>query len=115
MDRTHPQVAAFAASLAAIDDDTLAALANKGLVRRARKDIEKSPPRVIAADEQTVSLEVVGCTTRVTNPPGKSTCSCASGICRHILGAIIFLRESAAPAGAAEPPPPPRAADGADP
>ena len=94
MDRTDPQVAAFAASLAAIDDDTLAALANKGLVRRARKDIEKTPPAVVAADGQSVSMQVEGATVKLVNPVSKSTCTCASGICRHILGAVIFLRES---------------------
>ena len=94
MDRTNPQVANFAATLAAIDDDTLAALANKGLVRRARKDIEKSPPTVVAADGQSVSLQVEGATVKLVSPVSKSTCTCASGICRHILGAVIFLRES---------------------
>ena len=95
MDRTHPQVARFAATLAAIDDDTLAALANKGLVRRALKDIEKAAPKLVGADDQSVSLEVEGCTIRLTDPLSKSTCTCASGVCRHILGSIIFLRESA--------------------
>src|SRR5690348_10215120 len=92
MDRTDPQVATFAATLAAIDDDTLAALANKGLVRRARKDIEKTAPTIVAADEQSVSLDVEGATVKLVNPVSKSMCSCASGICRHILGSIMFLR-----------------------
>lgn len=94
MDRTDPQVATFAATLAAIDDDTLAALANKGLVRRARKDIEKTAPTIVGADEQSVSLDVERARVKLANPVSKSTCTCASGMCRHILGAVIFLREA---------------------
>ena len=125
MDRTDPQVARFAATLAAFDDDTLAALANKGLVRRARKDLEKAPPEVIAADGQSVSVSVEGCTVQMIHPAGKSTCTCASGVCRHILAAIIFVRESASvvaspattraeniPAGDAAPPADDAASDG---
>ena len=95
MDRSDPQVASFSATtLAALDDDALAALANKGLVRRARKDLEKAPPKVTAADAESVTLDVEGSVVRLTSPINKSTCACASGFCRHIIGAVVFLRDS---------------------
>ena len=90
-------------TLAALDDDALAALANKGLVRRARKDLEKASPTVTAADAESVSLEVEGSAVRLTSPINKSTCACASGFCRHIIGAVIFLRQAAPVAAVAAP------------
>lgn len=100
MDRSDPQVAAFIAALAGVDDETLAALANKGLVRRARKDLDKNPPAIISAEAAFVSLRVEDATVTLTQPAAKSTCSCASGVCRHILAGLIWLRE----AGASIPP-----------
>lgn len=99
MDRQHPQVMRLAAALAPLDDDALAALANKGLVRRARKDLEKSPPALTAADDQSVTLSVEGCTVVLSAIASQSTCTCASGVCRHILGSILYLKEGTAPAG----------------
>lgn len=100
MDWSDTHVVRFAQVLAGMDDDALAALANKGLVRRARKDLEKSAPSLAGADADSVSLQVEEQTVRLVQPAGKSTCSCASGICRHILACLIHLRE-AVPAEAA--------------
>ena len=102
MDWSSPEVTSFATSaLAALDDDALAALANKGLVRRARKDLEKTPPALVAADAGSVTVQVEGQTVRLTTPINKSSCTCASGFCRHIIGAVIFIRASATAAPAA--------------
>ena len=101
MDWSDPQVARFAsATLAALDDDALAALANKGLVRRARKDLEKTPPKLLSADEESVTLEVEGLNVRLTSPINKSTCGCGSGFCRHIIVAVIFVKEASSGAAA---------------
>jgi hypothetical protein len=100
MDWANPQVISFAATLAALDDDALAALANKGLVRRARKDLKKAPPKFIAADERSVTLELEGFTVRLTQPANRSTCTCSAGVCRHVLAGFIFIRERIASADA---------------
>ena len=114
MDRSNPHLIRFSQALAGMDDDALAALANKGLVRRARKDMEKGAPSPVGADAESVSLQMEGQTVRLVQPAGKSTCSCASGICRHILASLIHLRESAAAATAQEPSPAASAASPAD-
>lgn len=85
----------------AYDDDTLAALANAGLLRRAAKDVEagkvawaqRGPTGgVVAADGQQVSLDGRG--------PQQARCDCpAPGICKHILGAVLWLRGGAGDAG----------------
>jgi hypothetical protein len=78
----------------AYDDDTLATLANPGLLRRAAKDVEAgkvawaeegADSGVIAADGQRVQLDARG--------PQQARCDCpAPGICKHILGAALWLR-----------------------
>ena len=83
-------------ALAAFDDDALAALANKGLVRRARKDLETSQPKIIESAPKTrLRLEVGDALVEIAMPVAQSRCGCpAGGICRHILAALIFLKES---------------------
>ncbi|MDP9966931.1 hypothetical protein J2W37_004661 [Variovorax paradoxus] len=107
----------------AYDDDTLATLANPGLLRRAAKDVEAgkiawaeygTEAGVVTADGQRVQLDARG--------PQQARCDCpAPGICKHILGAALWLRalEPAAPgrpAGApSDGPQETRAPAGADP
>ena len=78
----------------AYDDDTLTALANAGLLRRALKDVEAGKLAwvergqaggVVSADGQRVTLDARG--------PQQARCDCpAPGICKHILGAALWLR-----------------------
>lgn len=78
----------------AYDDDTLAALANTGLLRRAAKDVEagklawveqRDDGGTILTDGQCVQLDARG--------PKHARCDCpAPGICKHILGAVLWLR-----------------------
>ena len=48
-----------AAVLARYDDDAWVALANRGLLRRARKDLEALPVRVLAEDATGVELSLI--------------------------------------------------------
>ncbi|HBO22019.1 MAG TPA: hypothetical protein DD649_03895 [Providencia sp.] len=74
------------------DDDALAVFANVGLLRRARKDIgnEKVIPIDLTngsfnSDGQQVKLDEQGVQ--------QATCDCtASGCCKHILAAILWLQ-----------------------
>ncbi|MCC7599174.1 SWIM zinc finger family protein [Janthinobacterium sp. FW305-129] len=75
------------------DDDSLATLANAGLLRRALKDVEAGKVGwqddvggALVADGQRVLLDAGG--------PQKGRCDCpAPGICKHILAAAVWLRE----------------------
>ncbi|HVA48352.1 MAG TPA: SWIM zinc finger family protein [Pirellulales bacterium] len=87
-------------ALAALDDDALAALANKGLLRRARKDLEQTPAEIVGQafqpDAEEIQVRVGGETVFVPANPVQARCSCpAGGVCRHILAAIVHLRETA--------------------
>src|ERR1041385_2273169 len=85
----------IAALVAGFDDASWEALASRGLLRRARKDLEKGAG--VAVEEEAgellrirvppfvVSLPAAG--------PAKATCSCpAPGMCQHILIAGLFLQ-----------------------
>jgi len=83
---------------ALLDDTALAALSNKGLVRRARKDVEQRPPEVVGEHEGRVRVAVEEWTVDVAERPAGSHCSCpANGLCRHILVALIHLGTAFSP------------------
>jgi hypothetical protein len=77
-----------------LDDDALAALANRGLLRRAQKDLEAAKPTVVDTIADRVRLQVADAVVEVPEVPARSTCSCpATGVCRHILAALVYLRD----------------------
>ncbi|GAB1511292.1 SWIM zinc finger family protein [Actinophytocola sp. KF-1] len=80
------------ADLLALTADALAGLANRGLVKRATKELDTVPPVVAAADGTVEATFADGAT--VTLPPGHgldtANCTCgAPGICRHRIGAVL--------------------------
>lgn len=84
------------AQLRRFDDDAWVALANRGLLRRARKDLEGGALGAIAdhgdrievgVGEQCVGFDARGVT--------QATCDCrATGTCQHVLAAAIALAEA---------------------
>lgn len=92
------------AQLARFDDDAFAALANRGLLRRARKDLEKEAAQLVEETPTAMALTFGG--HRIdfdARGVAHARCSCpANGVCQHILAAAITL---AAPARADESPP----------
>lgn len=80
--------------LASFDVPALEALANRGLVRRAQKDLEQETAP--AVERQPDALVVVLGDARVTMPsqgPTAARCTCpATSVCRHILTATLFLK-----------------------
>ena len=95
MDWRHPGVAQLAATARSLDDEALAALANKGLVRRARKELESETPRLLVEGDLAF-IETGGHRVTLAPIPAQCRCNCpATNVCRHILAALIFLRGSA--------------------
>ena len=74
------------------DDDYLTGLANKGILKRAKKDLaEETPVLKWQGEEAHVTLTSETCVIRA--PLGESSCSCpSSGICRHVMTAILWLK-----------------------
>ena len=92
----------LAAQLSAANEDTLTALANKGLYKRAVKDTEGLTAEYVET-EDTIQISVGGEQCVIRFPFEKSTCSCPSRtVCRHILGALLLLKKEV-PEGLANP------------
>jgi hypothetical protein len=94
---------AVVALLQRYDDDSWAALANRGLLRRAHKDLASTSPRIVREDDEGLDVEVDDRTVRLTLAgPGHATCSCPStSVCQHVIAAGLWLaaEESAAGVG----------------
>ena len=80
------------AALRQADDDYLVGLSNKGIWKRAYKDLEGETPSLTwQGEDAQVTLNSETCV--IKNPLGESTCSCpSSGICRHVVTAILWLK-----------------------
>ena len=83
--------------LARFDDEAYAALANRGLLRRAQKDLEKLSADIVEEADETLTMTVGEHRIRFdARGPAKAQCSCpASGVCQHILAAAITLQRLA--------------------
>src|SRR6266496_356470 len=103
--------------VASLDATALEALASKGLLRRAQKDLERGIAVAIFGEAGTsaehtfrsvLTLHLRVGEFEVTLPesgPATATCSCpAAGVCQHILMAVLFLQQ-ASPASVQEPSP----------
>lgn len=84
------------ASIEKVDDDYLTGLSNKGIVKRAYKDLEQETPSLVwQGEEARVSLKEETCILRM--PLGESACSCPSrSICRHIVTAVLWMKRELA-------------------
>lgn len=93
-----------AAVLGRYDDEAWVALASRGLLRRARKDLETLEVRVTAETTEGVEVAVGDRTVRIgVAGPGEAACSCPSTvICQHVITAGLWLA-SAAPEPAGQP------------
>lgn len=91
------------AALAAADDNYLIGLCNKGTVNRAKKDLQGLTPTAEAAGQMAV-VTMGEETVMLTVPLGGSMCSCPStSMCRHRIGAMLWLRERAGEPAPREP------------
>lgn len=77
-----------------IDEEYLIGLSNKGIVKRALKDLEGiEPSSNYGEDKVEVSLGGEKCT--IVLPLGNSSCTCPSrSVCRHIIAAILWLKNN---------------------
>ncbi|WP_211441007.1 hypothetical protein [Collimonas humicola] len=81
--------------LSRFDDEAFAALANRGLLRRAKKDLEKQHVNIIDESPDALTLGFDSFSIRFDiHGPAQAQCSCpAAGVCQHILAAAIGLQQ----------------------
>ena len=86
------------AQLQRYDDDAFAALANRGLLRRAGKDLDTITPAIVEDSETTLIVAVGDLRVQFdAKGPAGAQCSCpAAGICQHILSAALWLQRERA-------------------
>lgn len=79
-----------------LDRASLEAMSNRGLVRRAEKDLERGVAVGVAVSEaDTLTLHVGEWEVRIDGQGlAKARCGCpASGICQHVVMAALFLQQ----------------------
>lgn len=87
------------------DDDAWAALANRGLLRRARKDLESGPaPHELTGEDDVVRVEVGShVVTFDGRGPAHASCTCPSvAVCQHVVAAGLWLVANAGVGPAAD-------------
>lgn len=78
----------------ALTDEALVALANRGLVKRAQKDLAAQPPEIGPIEDGHLSVRTGGAHVHLSTNPAESRCSCkAQNVCRHILTSWMALRD----------------------
>ncbi|MCM1084142.1 MAG: SWIM zinc finger family protein [Clostridium sp.] len=83
----------FYRMLGQVDDDYLTGLSNKGIVKRAYKDMEAASIKLCEEAEQELTAEVDDVVCKLVVPLGESKCSCPSrSICRHIITAVLYVK-----------------------
>ncbi len=82
--------------LAAHTDAALEALASRGALRRAMRDLDNGKASIVAKDETSAEVLADGQSVRMpADGPAAANCTCpAQGVCRHILLAVLALRGS---------------------
>src|SRR3954451_6539854 len=82
-----------------LDTSSLEALANKGLLRRAQKDLERGvETKILGETGNALRLRIAEFEVSLPDSgPAAAKCSCpAAGVCQHILAAVIFLQKPTA-------------------
>ncbi|MFD0531440.1 hypothetical protein ACFQ1I_40440 [Kitasatospora arboriphila] len=98
------------ADLLALDAETLAALANRGLVKRAAREVDAGDGPVPALDPDGTLRGTCPDGSTVALPPGTGldggTCSCgAPGVCRHRIALVLAHQRTATGAPGSSPGP----------
>ncbi|MGC3953945.1 MAG: hypothetical protein QM804_06790 [Propionicimonas sp.] len=104
---SEPILPAWLGQLAALDDDAIAELANRGLLRRATKLVDAVT--MVATDDKTVELECEQLRVRLLpDGPTAARCPCpVAGVCVHVVAAWLWTRTAAGSIEPATPPPEP--------
>ena len=80
-------------ALASADENSIIELANKGIYKRACKDIDGIKPE-FTENPDNITVSLGGETVTVKAPLSECKCSCVSRtVCRHIIGAILLLKD----------------------
>ena len=81
-------------ALAEADENYFIGISNKGIYKRAGKDLEEADISV-EYQEDSAEVKISGETCVIKNPLWESSCSCPSrSVCRHLIAAMLWLKEN---------------------
>lgn len=85
--------------LSLYDEAAYTAMASRGLLRRAEKDLRNLTPRLLEDTDSALLIDVDGAVVTLREAgPAHADCSCpSSDICRHILCACLWLARTSEP------------------
>lgn len=88
----------------ALNDSALEGLASKGVVRRARRDLEAGLARILERAAESARVQIEGHTVTIdARGPKTARCTCpAGGICRHVLITVMALNADSPAASTSE-------------
>ncbi|MBD8527672.1 hypothetical protein [Pseudomarimonas arenosa] len=91
--------------LSRFDEAALVAWGNRGLLRRATKDLESDSPSVLEDSDAALRLTFAGHQIHFDAAgPARASCSCpTTGVCQHLLAAVLWLQRSASTSADASP------------
>ncbi len=82
----------ISAAARALGDEDLAAMSNRGLVRRARKDVATAMPTVVGEESDRLVMACDGALVRLAIPLTLSRCDCPeTTLCRHVLACLLAV------------------------
>ncbi|MBR1553913.1 MAG: hypothetical protein IJ644_00800, partial [Oscillospiraceae bacterium] len=83
----------FPQALADADENYFIGISNKGIYKRAGKDLEDADISV-EYQEDSAQVHISGETCLIKNPLWESSCSCPSrSVCRHLIASMLWLKE----------------------
>ncbi|MBR4320156.1 MAG: SWIM zinc finger family protein, partial [Oscillospiraceae bacterium] len=81
-------------ALSEADENYFIGISNKGIYKRACKDLENIDVSVNYQDDS-AEVTLSGETCLIKNPLWESSCSCPSrSVCRHLITAMLWLKEN---------------------
>ena len=81
-------------ALSEADENYFIGISNKGIYKRACKDLENIDVSVQYQDDS-AEVTLSGETCMIKNPLWESSCSCPSrSVCRHLIAAMLWLKEN---------------------
>ena len=93
MDGKNHSMTDWKTILAGADDEYLAGLSNKGTVKRAHKDRETTPCEILDTGDQGINVKLGEEELLIAPVLAESRCSCPSRSIRHIVQAILVLKD----------------------
>ncbi len=95
MDRQNNLLIKLKSFINILDDDYLIGVSNKGIVNRAKKDLEKVQSITYKVNDENIEFVIDDVTCLVNDEVQKYKCSCPSrSICKHVIMCYLYMMQN---------------------